>query len=164
MRLRTWAALLTIAAVGTVAAACGGGDADNDMDMDMGDGMVAPVAGADLTVNLTNWDISPTTRQVQSGTLKVAAVHPNDHGGHGSEGGVTHQLVIGKLKPGAKHGESQFAGIALNLTDIKVGETKTGEVELEPGEYELACLVVETSGGKTYDHYKEGMHTSITVK
>jgi hypothetical protein len=164
MRLRTWVGLLTVAVAGTVAAACGGGDDDVDMDMDMGDGMVAPVAGADLTVNLTNWAISPTTRELQSGTIKVAAVHPRDHGGHESEGGVIHQLVIGKLKPGAKHGQSQFEGLELNLTDIKVGETKTGEVELEPGEYELACLLVEKDGDKTYDHYKEGMHTSITVK
>lgn len=102
--------------------ACGGDDDRGDMAMD--DGMVAPVAGADITVNLTNWEIAPSPREVQSGTLKVAAVHPRD----------------------------------------KVGETKAGEVELEPGEYELACLVVEKSGGKTYDHYEEGMHTSITVK
>ena len=141
--------------------ACGGDD-NNMSNMDMGDDMVAPLAGADLTV--TNWNISPSLREVESGTLKIAAVHPGDHNAHGSEGGATHQLFIARLKPGAKHGEGQFEGPALNLTDIAVGQTKTGEVKLEAGEYELACLVVENSGGKTYDHYKEGMHTSITVK
>lgn len=162
MKLRIIAALGLSAAL-AVTVACGGDD-DDMGNMDMGDGMVAPVAGADITVNLTNWEIAPSAREVQSGTFKVAAVHPSDHSAHGSEGGATHQLFIAKLKPGAKHGQSQFEGPALNLADIKVGETKMGEVELEPGEYELACLVVEKSGGKTYDHYKEGMHTSITVK
>ena len=156
--------LAAVVLVGTVAAACGGGDDEGSMGaMDMGDGMVAPVQGADLTVNLTNWQVSTSTKELSAGTITVAAVHPADHGAHDAIG-ATHQLVISPLKAGAKHGTGSFDGLILNLANIKVGETKSGEVTLEPGEYELACLIVEDSDGKQYDHYKEGMHTSITVK
>jgi hypothetical protein len=165
MRLRPWAALLTIALAGAGAVACGSAsDDDSHADTDELDVIVAPVEGADLTVHLTNWDVIPSQREVSSGTLKVAAVHPADHETHSGSGGDLHQLVIARLKPGAKHGSGAYSELVLNLTDIKVGETKMGEVTLEPGEYELACLLVEKAGDKSYDHYKEGMHTNLTVK
>ncbi len=52
----------------------------------------------------------------------------------------------------------------LNLSDIKVGKSKTGEVALKAGEYELACLVSETIDGKTVNHYEQGMHTKLIVQ
>ena len=52
----------------------------------------------------------------------------------------------------------------VNLADIKPGKSKTAEAELEPGTYELACLVVEQVNGKAVNHYKKGMYTQVTVR
>ena len=145
-------------------AACGGDDSD-DSDMgDMAGSTPMSVAGADLTVNLNNWAINPSTMELGAGTIKVAAVHAMDHAANAKDGGAMHQLVIAKLEPGAKAGQGKYGKLALNLTDIKMGETKTGEAVLDAGTYELACLMVEEAGGKTYNHYEKGMFTTLTVK
>jgi uncharacterized cupredoxin-like copper-binding protein len=49
------------------------------------------------------------------------------------------------------------------MSDIEIGETATGAVTLEPGTYEMACLVVEEVDGETVNHYEKGMYTTITV-
>ncbi len=165
MRLRFGLIGLALAAGAVLAAACGGGSDDSSMnDMSAGGDAPMTVAGADLTVNLTYWAMEPSGKEVSAGMLKIAAVHKMDHAANAKDGGAMHQLVLAKLEPGAKAGEGKFGKLALNLTDIKMGETKTGEVNLEPGTYELACLMVEEAGGKTYNHYDKGMFTTLTVR
>ncbi len=77
------------------------------------------------------------------------------------EAGATHQLVVARLEDGADVGETKFGAPVLNLADIKVGEEKTGEAVLEPGRYELSCLVVD---GDDVNHYEEGMYALLTVE
>ena len=52
----------------------------------------------------------------------------------------------------------------MNLSDIKVGQSKTATVDLAPGKYELNCLVVEKVNGANVNHYTEGMYALLTVK
>lgn len=146
-----------------LAAACGGG----------GDTDATPTRSADgsgsastLTVNLKNWAVEPSSATVKAGTVTFRATHEEgEHGGHGAgEAGATHQLVVARLEDGADVGKSKFSALALNLADIKVGEEKTGEAVLEPGRYELSCLVVETVDGKDVNHYEEGMYALLTVE
>lgn len=125
----------------------------------------APAAEADVTVNLTNWAIEPSVDELAAGDITFAAIHAEEHGGHGaSEGGETHQLLVAPLAEGQEAGKGKFGSPVLNLSDIEMGETATGQATLEPGTYELACLVVEEVDGETVNHYEKGMYTTITVR
>ena len=139
-------------------AACGGDDDDE----------TAPVDGTPVsavTVNLTNWAMEPSSGLLNAGKVTFTATHVEEHGGHGaSEGGETHQLLVARLPDGKKGGKGDFGSPVLNLSEIKMGETKTGDVTLEPGTYELACLVVEQVNGKSVNHYEKGMYTTVNVE
>lgn len=138
--------------------ACGGED---DGTAPAADG--TPVSA--VTVNLTNWAMGPSSGVLKAGEVTFTATHVEEHGGHGaSEGGETHQLLVARLPEGKKGGKGDFGSTVLNLTEIKMGETKTGEATLEPGTYELACLVVEQVNGKSVNHYEKGMHSTVTVE
>ncbi len=139
--------------------ACGGDDDDD----------AAPAAdgtpASAVTVNLTNWAMEPSSGVLKAGTVTFTATHVEEHGGHGvSEGGETHQLLVAPLPEGKKGGKGNFGSPVLNLTEIKMGETKTGEATLAPGTYELACLVVEQVNGKSVIHYEKGMYTTVSVE
>ncbi len=139
--------------------ACGGDD--DDETAPAADG--APVSA--VTVNLTNWEMEPSSGVLKAGKVTFAATHVEEHGGHGaSEGGETHQLFVARLPDGKKGGKGDFGSPVLNLSEIKMGETKTGDAALEPGTYELACLVVEQVNGKSVNHYEKGMYTTVTVE
>lgn len=140
---------------------CGGDDSDSE-----GSVSPTPAAEADVTVNLTNWAIDPSADTLQAGQVTFAAVHVADaHGGHGaSEGGATHQLIVAPLAEGKEPGKAEFGSPVLNLSDIGMGESKTGLATLEPGTYELACLVAEQVDGQTVNHYEKGMFTTIIVE
>lgn len=146
---------MLVAALGVVAA-CGGDDDD--------DSAGASPGGNTLEVTLMNWSVEKSPATLKAGRIKVKAIHEENRDAHGgSKGGATHQLVIARLESGDS-GQGQFSKPLLNLTDIKPGESKSGEVDLAPGTYELACLVVEEVGGSQVDHYQEGMHTTVTVQ
>lgn len=145
--------------VGLAAAACGGGDADGAPDQGG-----APVS--EVTVKLTNWAMEPSSKTLAAGTISFVATHEAEHGETHAAGqeGATHQMLLAPLPKGAKAGRNKFGDPVINLTDIKPGEIKTAKVNLEPGNYELACQVVEEVGGKSVNHYAKGMYTMVTVK
>ena len=160
--MKVWVALAGLALLATVAASCG---ADND---DTGRTPITSAGtravGASLTVNLKNWAIEPSSTSVKAGTVTFRATHEEEgHGGHGAgEAGATHQLVVARLQEGADIGQTKFGAPVLNLADIKVGEEKTGKAVLEPGRYELSCLVVD--GDDNVNHYEKGMYALLTVE
>jgi len=82
----------------------------------------------------------------------------------GATRGIGYRIAERLLDEGAKVGESKFGLPLVNLADIKLGEEKTAEVELEAGRYELSCLVVEEIGGKATNHYGEGMFALLEVE
>lgn len=152
---------VALAAFG-LAAACGGDDDDDSPPAPSGP------AVSQVTIKLKNWAVEPSAGLLAAGKVKFTATHVEEQGSHGSmgmnEGGATHQLYVARLTKGMKSGQGKYGVPVVNLTEIKPGETKVAEVELTPGVYEVACLVVEEVGGKKVDHYKKGMHTLITVK
>jgi uncharacterized cupredoxin-like copper-binding protein len=117
-----------------------------------------------ITVNLTNFAIEPSSEVVSAGNITVEAIHEENHAHGEDEGGATHQLLIARLADGEVSGNGNFEQIVLNLEDIGVGESKTGEVELQPGTYEFACLILEEIDGKSIDHYALGMHATFRVE
>jgi len=143
-------------------AACGDGDSGTAPADSTGAG------GTPVTVRLTNWKVEPSASEVPAGKVTFTALHPSDDGGghgHGAmEAGATHQLVVAPLDEGARAGESRFTNPVVNLSDIKVGQSKTATVDLAPGKYELNCLVVEKVNGTNVNHYTEGMYALLTVK
>jgi hypothetical protein len=149
--------VLAILAAGVaVFAACGGGDDSPAL------GAGTPVST--LTVRLTNWAVTPSSRTLAAGKVTVTAVHVMDHMDSAPDGGATHQLLIAPLPAGAKAGQGKYGKPVLNLTDLKMGDEKTAEVDLAPGTYELFCSVVEDVKGKTVNHYEKGMYTTVVAK
>ena len=76
--------------------------------------------------------------------------------GH-DEGGEIHDLQVMRKPPS---GDMELIG---QVQGLRMGEAKALTLELQPGEYELSCNVVEEVGGRTISHYKEGMVASFTV-
>jgi len=144
-------------AIPLAALACGGDDDD---------AATGTADGTTVTVHLTNWAVEPSSTTVKAGRVSFTAIHEEvSHGEHGmGESGATHQLVVARLEDGAEVGQGKFGSPALNLADIKVGKKKSGEAVLEPGRYELSCLVVEEVGGEQVNHYEEGMYALLTVE
>lgn len=169
-RLKVFLPVLGLAMFSVTLAGCGDGDdASEPPNPAATASRSASVSrsGSDISVNLRNWAVEPSQTEIAAGTYTFTATHEEEgHGGdHGAEsGGAIHQLVIARLPDGASPGESKFGRPVLNLTDIKPGEEKSGEAMLEPGRYELSCLVVEKVGGKDINHYAEGMYTLLTVE
>ncbi|MBN9492848.1 hypothetical protein J0H33_05815 [bacterium] len=149
-----------LAVLTALAVACGG---DDDTDATPTRSVADGGSATSITVNLKNWAVEPSSATVKAGTVSFRATHEEEaHGGHGAgEAGATHQLVVARLQDGADVGETKFGAPVLNLADIKVGEEKTGEAVLEPGRYELSCLVVD---GDDVNHYEEGMYALLTVE
>ena len=144
-----------------IAASCGGDDDDDSGTAPIASGGTRP-AGSSVTVNLKNWAVEPSSATAKAGTVTFRAIHEEEEHGHGADGaGTTHQLVVARLQDGANVGETKFGAPVLNLADIKVGEEKTGKAVLEPGRYELSCLVVD---GDNVNHYEEGMYALLTVE
>lgn len=46
---------------------------------------------------------------------------------------------------------------------LRMGDSRALTLTLTPGEYELACTVVEVVDGQAIGHYAKGMHTPFTV-
>jgi uncharacterized cupredoxin-like copper-binding protein len=70
-----------------------------------------------------------------------------------NSGTETHELVV--LKDGKELGE---------IEGLQKNRVESMSLRLEPGKYELACLIVEKENGKTEDHYTLGMHTEFEVR
>jgi uncharacterized cupredoxin-like copper-binding protein len=153
------ASLAVLGLFGLGAVACGG---DDEADVVADDG--PPVS--EVMVSLSNWVVEPSSKTLAAGTVTFTAMHEAEHGAMNMAGqeGATHQLLVAPLPKGAKAGQNKFGNPVVNLPDIKPGESMTAEAQLEPGTYELACLIVEEVDGKSVNHYEKGMYTQVTVQ
>lgn len=133
-----------------VLAACGGDDGSAGKD-----GRTAP-AGS-IQVNLVNWAVNPSESSAKAGKVTFWAVHEEAHAHDSGDGGLTHDLQVMK-----KQANGSFETVG-QVQGLKIGEAKALTLTLSPGDYELACTVVETVNGKAIAHYAKGMHTAFTV-
>ncbi len=73
-------------------------------------------------------------------------------------GSMVHEIEIFR-----KDGQYQEFEIG-EIEDIAPGESPELQLPLEPGVYELICVIVEkTDMGEILNHYELGMHTILTV-
>lgn len=75
----------------------------------------------------------------------------------GDEGGRTHDLQVMKRKAdGGLELVGQVQGLAM-------GQSKDLTLDLQAGDYELLCNLVEEVNGKAIAHYVKGMHVPFKV-
>jgi uncharacterized cupredoxin-like copper-binding protein len=163
-------ALLLIAGLFTFVAACGDDDddtsaasadptaeadpeadpeaeADPDPEADPEAEKTADLGEPDESVKVTldEWKVEPAKSSVGPGVIRFFA---------DNSGEDVHELVV--LKDGEELGEVESVG---------PNQIKSFKVKLEPGKYELACLLQEKeANGEIEDHYELGMHTAFEVK
>ncbi len=102
-------------------------------------------ASATVKVELDEWSVMPGKRTVEAGVIQFIADNTGEE---------THELVV------LKNGE-----VLAEIEGLAAGHVQAMRIELGPGEYELACLIVETEpDGTKEDHYKLGMHSPFEVK
>lgn len=100
---------------------------------------------ATVKVVLHEWSVVPNERAVEAGVIQFIADNTGEE---------THELVI--LKDGEELAE---------IEGLAAGHVQALRIRLEPGTYELACLIVETKpDGTKEDHYKLGMHSPFEVE
>jgi uncharacterized cupredoxin-like copper-binding protein len=109
-----------------------------------------PGASGDRKVRvvLNEWQVKPDAKSVPSGQVTFNAVN---------KGHEVHELVVRQRSDDGAYEELD------EVDDIGKGTSKKLQMKLEPGTYELACLIVEKEDGETEDHYKLGMHETIEV-
>ena len=98
-----------------------------------------------LRVELNEWSVHAGKNTVPAGVIQFIA---------DNTGTETHELVV------VKNGEE-----LVEIEGLKAGYVQAMRFRLEPGEYELACLLVETEpSGEKEDHYQRGMHVKFVVE
>jgi plastocyanin len=123
---------LLIASCALPIAACGGDD-------DGGGKAVTFAKGQPVKVTATEFKFDPSNITVEGGGGKVTFELKND-------GGQAHNLRVVEGGSNEVGGTPTFQG----------GETKSGTVDLKPGDYEILCTVG--------DHADLGMKGKLTVK
>lgn len=152
-------ALVAVVAIGVFGAACGDdddsdvsgpttvADPEPDPEPDPEADPVAEVGDVEtrIEVSLTEWDVVPESASVAAGTIGFLAAN---------DGSEVHEFVV--LRDGEEIAE---------IEDIAPGDAAFLPVSLEPGTYELACLIRETEpNGEVEDHYELGMHVEFEVR
>ena len=112
-------------------------------------GQQAPASLAPLAVTLTDYRVDAAADSVPAGTVTFAATNA-------SESNV-HELYVLRVK-----GDGSYETVK-ELPDILPGAGGELTVDLTPGDYVLACLIVPGEAGSTVDHFKQGMHTPLRV-
>ena len=162
------AAIVSLLALGLLAAACGDDEEDEEVAPTATVEVVASptteeAAGGDVEVLLDEWSVVANPSEVPAGPVTFTAVNAGDE---------DHELVVLK---------TDLAADALPVVDSKVDEVAAGEeigeiedvltasekqatFDLEPGAYVLFCNITEEEPtGELESHYEEGMHTAFVV-
>jgi uncharacterized cupredoxin-like copper-binding protein len=105
--------------------------------------------GAPFAVTLADYRIDAAADSVPAGAITFAATNASaEH---------VHELYVLRVKD---DGSYTTAG---EIEDIGPGASGEMTLDLAPGDYVLACLIVPGEAGSTVDHFKEGMHTPLRV-
>ena len=104
-----------------------------------------------VRVQLVEWEVQPDAESIGAGSIRFVAEN---------NGNETHELVI----CADSCAEGEVAELA-EVEDVSAGIVRSFIVDLEPGTYELACLIEETEeNGEVENHYELGMRRTIAVE
>jgi len=119
---------------------------------DVPDGGDADLGPSDTTVGvgLREWAIDPETSSVAAGAIRFDATNESR--------GIVHELAVIQIQ---EDGDLEVMG---EIENLGVGESGSIVIDLPPGLYQLACLIVPGEAGSTADHYQEGMWTGFAVE
>jgi len=147
--------MASLAAAAGLAGCTGGAQSGNDSASANGSGNGSNASGTPgasgdrkVRVVLDEWQVKPDAKSVPSGQVTFNAVN---------KGHEVHELVVRERSDDGAYEELD------EVDDIGKGTSKKLQMKLEPGTYELACLIVEEEDGETEDHYNLGMHETIEV-
>jgi uncharacterized cupredoxin-like copper-binding protein len=102
-----------------------------------------------VAVELGDYMVTPDTRTVDAGAIRFVVTNASTD--------AVHEMAVLRVKsPGSF---SQMGEVDV----LQPGQHGSLTLDLAPGIYRLACLVVKGQEGSTVDHYQQGMHTDITV-
>lgn len=107
-------------------------------------------ADATVTVGLDEWKVTPDKAAVNAGAVEFDATNDSRT--------MVHELAVLRVKE-----DGSFENMG-EVEDIDPGKGGKVVIDLAPGKYKLACLIVPGEAGSTVNHYDEGMHTDFTVK
>jgi len=112
-----------------------------------------------VRVELSNWKVEPSQTSIRAGTITFDAIHLDEghEHSHDDEPGLIHDLAVLKSLP---DGSYELVG---RTPEIKTGDSYQLTLDLEPGEYQLACDLVEEFDGKVVSHTVEGMVAAFRV-
>ena len=112
----------------------------------------ADLGPSDATVNigLREWAIDPEPGSVEAGAIRFDATNESR--------GIVHELAVIQIQ---EDGDLEVIG---EIENLGVGESGSIVIDLPPGHYQLACLIVPGEAGSTVDHYQEGMWIEFAVE
>lgn len=103
----------------------------------------------DQGIRLSEWKIEGMPGRVPGGVRNFTAINA---------GTVTHNLSVFKVRD---DGTLDFNGQTARL---EPGQSGTVSILLDPGTYQLACLIKPGDAGSTEDHQLKGMATRFVVE
>ncbi len=116
--------------------------------------------GDHIVVELSNWKVVPAVVEVPAGEVTFLAVHIEEGHAHGDghdEPGLIHDLAVLKKLP---DGSYELVG---RTPEIATGDSYELTLELDSGEYQLVCDIVEEIDGRVISHTVEGMVAEFRV-
>ena len=105
--------------------------------------------GTTVAVSLVEYTVTPDKTSVKAGKIKFIATNISKS--------QQHELAVLKIKA---DGSFDKAG---EIEAIAPEQGGAIDLDLQPGAYRLACLIVPGEAGSTVDHYQQGMHVDFTV-
>jgi Cu+-exporting ATPase len=118
-----------------------------------------PTDAAIVGVRLTEYGVGLDTAAVPAGPVRLVISNAGRRG---------HELQVAP-RGHARHDEAAAAGGAVpgavgRVPVIVPGETVVLDVTLTAGAWELACHLLDSDGGRSFDHYDRGMKTTLRVR
>jgi hypothetical protein len=123
-------------------------------------GAASPVAGktadaggaaeASVAVTLVEYSVMADKTTVPAGTVRFTATNASTS--------QTHEMAVLKAKA-----DGTFENMG-EIEALEAQQAGTVVLDLEPGQYQLACLITPGEAGSAVDHYKQGQHSPFTVQ
>jgi uncharacterized cupredoxin-like copper-binding protein len=108
-------------------------------------------ADTTVSVTLSEWEVSPNLARVEAGSIRFEATNESAD--------QVHELAVLRRKD-----DGSIAEVLGEIEDLDPGASGSIVIEMEAGQYELACVIVPGEAGSTVDHYQQGMRTDFEVR